>query len=450
MAIKDYLDRYTPIYPLVTFRILFGILLMFSTARFAYLGWIHDQYIDPVFHFTYYGFGWVRPMGAWGMHIIVGLLFISSLGITLGYRYRLASIIAFMCFTYIELLDVSYYLNHYYFVSIMLFIFSLLPLHTSVSLDHRHGRVSGVSRIPLWMLHVVMLMIATVYFYAGIAKINDEWLMHALPLKLWLPAHDNLPLIGPLLQNTWVAYLFSWTGMLYDVFIVLFLIVPRTRVLGFISVVIFHGLTGCLFPIGVFPLVMIAASTIFFSHEWHYRILHKVCKIIDSWHIPRLISHEDRKTKLSIQLRHRIIKYILALFVVFQLVFPLRYLVYPGNVFWTEEGYRFSWRVMLMEKSGSATFYVKDGSQGREGMVFNDQFLNRHQEKQMAMQPDMILQFAHHIGEHYRQKGMHEPWVRVEAYVTLNGHPSKLLIDPSINLMEIQDTWKHKSWVLPW
>ena len=33
-----------------------------------------------------------------------------------------------------------------------------------------------------------------------------------------------------------------------------------------------------------------------------------------------------------------------------QVIFPLRYIFYPGELFWHEQGYRFSWRVMLMEK----------------------------------------------------------------------------------------------------
>jgi hypothetical protein len=37
-------------------------------------------------------------------------------------------------------------------------------------------------------------------------------------------------------------------------------------------------------------------------------------------------------------------------FIAFQLLFPFRYLCYPNELFWTEEGFRFSWRVMLMEK----------------------------------------------------------------------------------------------------
>lgn len=137
------------------------------------------------------------------------------------------------------------------------------------------------------------------------------------------------------------------------------------------------------------------------------------------------------------------------LFFLFQILFPWRYLLYPGSVFWTEEGYRFSWRVMLMEKAGTATFFVKDTKTGREGEVVNSEFLNPHQEKQMAMQPDMILQFAHFLKKHYEKNGVNAPAVRAEVYVTLNARPSQLLIDPNIDLTKLRDSWSHKTWIKP-
>ena len=32
-------------------------------------GWVTSNWVRPQFHFTYYGFGWVRPWSAEGMYI---------------------------------------------------------------------------------------------------------------------------------------------------------------------------------------------------------------------------------------------------------------------------------------------------------------------------------------------------------------------------------------------
>jgi hypothetical protein len=52
---------------------------------------------------------------------------------------------------------------------------------------------------------------------------------------------------------------------------------------------------------------------------------------------------------------------------------PFRYLCYPNELFWTEEGFRFSC-VMLMEKAGYATFKVKDAVTKKEITINNSHF----------------------------------------------------------------------------
>ena len=114
----------------------------------------------------------------------------------------------------------------------------------------------------------------------------------------------------------------------------------------------------------------------------------------------------------------------------------MRYLCYNGNLYWTEYGYRFSWRVMLMEKSGSATFYIKEKNSTKEWVVNNSDFLNQTQEKQMSFQPDMIIEFGHFLAKYYQNSGtIIDPSIRVEAYVTLNGRKSQLLFNPQKNIL---------------
>lgn len=138
----------------------------------------------------------------------------------------------------------------------------------------------------------------------------------------------------------------------------------------------------------------------------------------------------------------------LPIFFLFQLLFPLRYLLYPGELFWTEQGYRFSWRVMLMEKAGYAQFTVKDNA-GHRAIANNTEFLTPLQEKMMSTQPDMMLQFAHLLREEYANRGFQQPQVYVDSYVALNGRLGRPLVDPNVNLANERDSFRPKTWILP-
>lgn len=441
---QHYLEQPVSVAPLVVFRIAFGLLMLFSTIRYVALGWVDTQLVDPLLHFKYYGFEWVAALPRPGMYAVFACMAISALAITLGWYYRVFTVLFFLSFTYVELVDITYYLNHYYFVSIIAFLLIWLPANRYFSLDVYRKPGLRRERIPRWCITVLKVQIAIVYLYAGLAKINSDWLLQALPLVIWLPAKSSLPLIGPIFQYKITAYAFSWLGMLFDTFIILGLWFKKTRGLAYLAVIIFHTLTGLLFQIGIFPMVMIVMVTIFFSPAWHERVIGGFAKVL---HIS-LRPIGDAAFAKNRYLGHPWRLHFFSLFIFVQLIFPWRYLLYPGNVFWTEEGYRFSWRVMLMEKAGTATFYVKNGQSGKEGAVINHQFLNAHQEKQMAMQPDLILQFAHYLRTYYEAQGLPDPSVRAEVWVTLNGRPAQLLVDPNIDLSQKRDSWQSKDWIL--
>ncbi len=455
--------------PLAFFRIMFGLMMLISTIRFMALGWIDYQYLNSVFHFKYYGFEWVQAMGSTGMYVLYSLMIIASLFIMLGLFYRVAAIFFFFAFTYCELIDKTYYLNHYYFISIVSLLMIFLPAERKYSLDVSWRKIASFDYVPAWTINLVKFQLGIVYFFAGIAKLNHSWLIDAMPLKIWLPAQSHLPIIGSLFEISWMPHAFSWAGALFDLTI-LFILLSRFWYLGFIAVIGFHALTGIFFQIGMFPIIMICSVPIFFPVAVHQKIFSFFSEIFSSplppskggLSLPDILESTNHKSNPDSyrDIIHKCYSYpkfilkplavALVIHVLFQIVFPWRHVLYPGNMFWTEEGYRFGWRVMLMEKAGYATFYVKDGENGKEGIVINSEFLNEHQEKQMAMQPDMILEFAHFLGKHYKEKGMDDPRVRVEAYVTLNGSRSKLLVNPEVNLLAYQESMKPKTWLMPY
>ena len=438
ISLNKRMNEPVSIIPLAGFRVLFGAAMILSTLRFIALNWIEDHYTEPAFHFSYFGFSWLPLVSGEMMYLIHGLLLLSSIAVMFGLFYRIAAVVQFLCFTYTELIDLTYYLNHYYYVSLVCLLLIFLPANRAFSLDIKWRKIQDFNKVPAWMPGSLMAMMAIVYTYAGLAKLNEDWLIHALPLKIWLPASYDITVLGNLFSWKYSPWLFSWAGMLYDSTIAFFLLNRRTRPWAYLSVILFHSLTGILFQIGVFPLVMMAGTLIFFSPVWHQRWM-------------RLFSKRSENLQETLVYQgNGFIRGAFMLFFAFQLLFPWRYLAYPGNLLWTEEGYRFSWRVMLVEKAGTAQFYVKDGEDGNAGIVDNRLFLNAHQEKQMSYQPDMLLQYAHHLQANYQKQGMQNPIVTAEVYVTLNGRPSQLLFDPALNLAAIEDSWAPKSWLNPY
>ena len=233
--------------PLAFFRIVFGLLMTFSTIRYISNGWINKFFVQPQYYFKYPYFHWVQNPGEIGIYFLFGTLLLSSILITIGYKYRFASIAFLLSFLYIELIDITYYLNHYYFVSLIAFIMVFLPAERCFSLDA--SRYGETKTIPNWTILIIKFQVAIVYIFAGLAKLNYDWLIDAMPLSIWLPANSHIPIVGGLLKLKFTAYLFSWFGAIYDLFIVLFLIYPKTRKVAYFFVIVFHLSTSVLFNI---------------------------------------------------------------------------------------------------------------------------------------------------------------------------------------------------------
>ena len=438
-----YITKQTKAAPLAVFRILFGFMMLASIIRFWSFGWIETLYIEPIFSFSYYGFHWLPNLGQFTylLFIICG---VSAFSVAIGYRYRLAIVLFFLSFTYIELLDKTTYLNHYYFISCLSFLLIFLPANCYYSLDALRLKNIRANTIPAWSINSIKLLLCIVYFFAGLAKLNSDWLLNAMPLQIWLPSKYDIPFLGDLLQQSWIHYAFSWGGAFYDLAIPFLLLWKPSRSIAFIFVVIFHVLTRILFPIGMFPYIMIVSALIFFDATFHERILLFFSWLLKKIRLFRVVKVNDLQKEKSA----KIASYVVALFIVVQLLLPWRYALYPKELFWTEEGYRFSWRVMLMEKAGYAQFIVKNTKTGSQFAVNNSDFLTPFQEKQMSTQPDFILEYAHYLGAHFKSQGHQNIAVHVESYVALNGRLSQPFISPEVNLLDLEDTFMHKDWIL--
>jgi vitamin K-dependent gamma-carboxylase len=423
------LGKVVPGHSLAALRIAFGALMFAAAVRFAAHGWIDELYVRPTFHFTYFGLGWVRPWPAPWIHVHFALLAIAALLVSLGLFYRASIAAFFVLFTYVELLDSATYLNHYYAISLVAFLLMFMPAANVLSLDAWRRSRAGFPlspNVPQAAIVVLRAQLAIVYFFAGVAKLNADWLLHAEPLTTWLLARTDLPVLGPWFALPWVPSAMSWAGAAFDLTIPLWLSLPRTRPFAFATVVVFHVVTWLLFPIGMFPWVMIGLTPIFFAPDWPLRALRRPATAEPPAAPPLRASWTVAITA----------------WLVLQCALPLRHHLYAGDVLFTEEGTRFSWRVMVAERGGTASFRTID----REGVareVDPSVDLTPLQSRMMATQPDMILQYAHHLAAA-------RPGARVYAdvFVATNGHPSRRLVDPGVDLASEIDTPFGYRWVL--
>lgn len=424
-----YLFRPISIAPIIFFRLVFGLLMTFEVAHTLYTV-LRPDWIEPKLNFTYYGFGWVAAPRGMGMPIFLSVTLAGAIGVTLGLFYRVSAAVLAIGFTWYFLIDQSNYLNHFYLVCILGFVAIFLPADRALSLDARRNPALRSDMAPAWTLHLLQMLMAIVYIFGAIAKINYDWL-RGEPVRTWLYAGRLADRLPDALQNEFVVYMISYGGLFFDLLIVPLILWRRTRALALAVAIFFHLSNSYLFNIGIFPYLSIAMTLLLMPGRWLEKLL-------------RIGTAEGAEQPYWVP--NRIIPTVLAVGIIVQLFLPFRHWLYAGNVHWTEEGHRFAWHMMLRTKQGEAYYIVEDRRSAKLWRIHPRGHLTQRQYSKMTTHPEMILQFAHYI----RDRWSH-PDIAIHAItqVTFNGRPVNLLIDPEVDLARIEYGLRAASWVLP-
>jgi vitamin K-dependent gamma-carboxylase len=422
---------------LVYFRILFGAILLVEVWRYFHNRWIAMEFIRPRFHFTYYGFEWVHPWPGNGMYYHLAALGILAVCILAGFAYRISTVLFFLGFTYMFLLEQAIYLNHFYFVGLVSFLMIFVPAHRKFSVDAllRPGIASEFA--PAWSLWALRAQMGFVYFFGGVAKLNSDWLQ-GWPLRLWMPQRLDLPLLWRFRDQVWLALAFSYSGILLDLLAVPLLLWRRSRPYMFAVLALFHLTNSNLFDIGIFPWFATAMTALHFEPDWPRRLLGLAP--------PALLPTAARSSNEHQRFRTATLAG-LALYFAIQILLPLRHWLYPGDVAWTDEGHRFSWRMKLRDKQGAAAFQITDPETGQSWTANLGRYLPRWQYNEMVERPDMLQQFAQYLGDQETQPGHARVQVRVDAEISLNGRRRQPMIDPSVDLGAIPRSLRPASWI---
>jgi hypothetical protein len=469
---------------LAFFRVAFGAIVSWEMAVYLANDWPVEYYVLPSVHFPFWPFTFVEPFGEWGMRAVFAGTGVAALYYAVGAAQRLAAGLMWLGLTYIFVLDKTYYLNHWYLACLLAFLCMTFPPTPSLAFGRRR---SNARTVAAWPLYIIRAQLAIVYVYAGIAKMNGDWI-RGIPLRDWLMTVGGLPVLGPLFMLPDTAVVMAWAGLFLDFFGPFGLLWKRTRLLTFALFVLFHFTNSRLFSIGMFPWFALVATTLFFEPSWPRLLIeslrtgrHRALVIagaavggLAAAIIPRSmglvpilvgatvgaclafhcatrdesrgtieVSQASGNTPAESPIGNRWVAMLVVAWVFVQIAIPLRHFLIPGDVAWTEEGHRFSWRMMVRHKDGDLLYRVVDRRTNQEVLVSPKGILTERQVEEASTHPDMIVQLAHWLDAFSQREhgpGVYE--IYADTNVSLNGRPKQPLIDRAADLTKVSWPWR--------
>ena len=424
---------------LVFFRVIFGGIMLYQVIKYFDKGWISAYWVEPPINFKYYGFEWVTTISPEVTYFLFTMLGVLAIFIIFGFKYKIATALFFIIFSYFFLLEMTRYLNHFYLILLINFLLIFVPANRALSLDVWFNKNKKLDVVPFWTIWILKFQISIAYIYGGIAKLNPDWL-RGEPLREWLADRTDFPVIGEYFLDEGVVYFLTYSALLIDLLIVPFLLWKKTRIAAYVILVMFNLFNSQLFNIGIFPWFMILAALVFFDPSWPR---------FKKW--KKTVMPKKKLELSNLTKNQKIILTMIFIFVLVQTTVPLRHHLYPGEVLWTEEGHYFAWMMKLRDKD-TYTFEVTaiDHTNNKKGIVNPLYDIRDFQLSKVTNRPDLLVQYAHYLKENLRDEGYSEDVeIRIETWVSLNSREPQLLVDPNMDLSIQNRTMFHKTWVLP-
>ena len=419
--------------PLIVFRIFFGFLVACESFGAILTGWVKRVLIDPEFTFSFIGLEWLQPLPGFGMYCYFSLMGIFGLAIMLGYRYRIAIISYTILWAGVYFMQKSSYNNHYYLLLLISFLLIFLPANRYASLDVKQNRVSEEKTMPYWISLLFIIQVGIVYVFASLAKFYPDWLDGTFTRNLLVGSTEIIALKKLFLQK-WFYMFIAYMGIIFDLLIVPLLLFKRTRIIALIASLTFHIFNAVFLEIGVFPFFALTFALFFYEPETIRRIFLKKKPRIENENVNQNFYGK------------RIAYFLMIPYLVIQLLLPLRHHFIEGDVLWTEEGHRLSWRMMLRERSGYIVIRIKDLKTGEESFYDYSKNLTDKQVQNLATKPDFIWQYCQRIKKEYQGKQIA---IYIDCKNSINRKELKTLIDPKFDMAKAEwDYFGHNEWVL--
>ena len=356
-----------------------------------------------------------------------------GLAIMLGYRYRIAITSYTILWAGVYFMQKSSYNNHYYLLLLISFLLIFLPANRYASLDVKQNRVSEEKTMPYWISLLFIIQVGIVYVFASLAKFYPDWLDGTFTKNL-LSGTTSRPFFLELFSQKWFYLFIAYAGILFDLLIVPFLLFKKTRTLALIASVIFHIFNSITLQIGIFPFFALTFALFFYEPETIRRLFLR--------NKPKL---EDENLSQNLYGK-RIVYFLMIPYLIIQIALPLRHHFIEGDVLWTEEGHRLSWRMMLRERNGYITIQIKDLKTGSVSIYNYRKNLTNKQAQNLATKPDFIWQYCQRIKEEYKGKPIA---IYIDCKNSINRKEYKSLIDPNYDMAKAEwNYFAHNEWIL--
>lgn len=282
-----------------------------------------------------------------------------------------------------------------------------------------------------------------VYFYGGIAKFEMDWLDGSTTTALFKIANHGT-FLEHIIDWPGVDLFYAWSGMLFDLLIPFLMLWKPVRFYAFLSAVLFHTNNIFVFSIGIFPVMALALTLLYFDPDFPRKMLPQKMRLnLKVWYRAR-VSLFNQCPSVSPGVQK-----IILIYAVWQIVFPFRHWFYPGNTNWHQDGHLFAWRMMLQQKNVEMLFEVTHPETRETRYAPLDDYLNIPQVNQLARNPDMVLQFAHYLRDLVQTNAGFDPIVTADIKVGLNGRTPVPLTDPKQDLGKLETFEDAYRWVKP-
>jgi hypothetical protein len=418
--------------PLIAFRVAFGLAMALWSLYMLLSGNVFDLFIAPDYFFTYQGLSWIKPLAAAGMYGVFGMLFLAAIMIGAGWYFRISTIVFTLLFGYVSLIDQSNYLSYYYYVLLLAIMLCLSPANRLFSIDLLRKPALRVDFIPRWGILAFQFQVALVFFFAGMAKLNADWLFQGRPMNIWL---ENLSLnmgldFPPWMISGGLPIALSWFLILFDFIIPHFLLDKSTSLGAFRMVVLTQIAALILFPAGFFPILILFSCTVFLPADRIHRLISGISYLLyDLFQFRGEVFQPGGSFMLQYR-KKRLFPMVLMLFLAAQVALPVSLFLHWGSGRWADAAFHFSWDIRLHEKEAQVHIWSHNPLTGQEQKIDLNTYLAPHQQRRMAESPEMIHQFIHHL-RHDGLDSTASPFKRIRAFATisLNGHDPQMLVD---------------------